>query len=283
MWTESLIAGIERARSLDAVGRKLGLAVANVVRPGRGKDLLAGTWLGHPVHPLLTDLPIGTWTSASILDLVGGGQARRAADALVGVGVLAAVPTAATGLSDLADVVDPRERSLGTAHALGNLTALVLYGGSYLARRRGRRAAGVRLAMLGAAVMTGAGFIGGHLAFRKGVGVDQTVFRRRVEDWTPVLEERELPETKARRVSAGGTDILLYRRGDRVFALANRCSHRGGPLHKGRVADGTVRCPWHLSTFSLEDGAILQGPATAPQPCYEARVRDGAIEVREPR
>jgi nitrite reductase/ring-hydroxylating ferredoxin subunit len=214
---------------------------------------------------------------------VGGGQARRAADALVGVGVLAAVPTAATGLSDLADVVDPRERSLGTAHALGNLTALVLYGGSYLARRRGRRAAGVRLAMLGAAVMTGAGFIGGHLAFRKGVGVDQTVFRRRVEDWTPVLEERELPEAKARRVSAGGTDILLYRRGDRVFALANRCSHRGGPLHKGRVADGTVRCPWHLSTFSLEDGAILQGPATAPQPCYEARVRDGAIEVREPR
>jgi nitrite reductase/ring-hydroxylating ferredoxin subunit/uncharacterized membrane protein len=283
MWTESLIAGIERARSLDAVGRKLGLAVANVVRPGRGKDLLAGTWLGHPVHPLLTDLPIGAWTSASILDLVGGGQARRAADALVGVGVLAAVPTAATGLSDLADVVDPRERSLGTAHALGNLTALVLYGGSYLARRRGRRAAGVRLAMLGAAVMTGAGFIGGHLAFRKGVGVDQTVFRRRVEDWTPVLEERELPETKARRVSAGGTDILLYRRGDRVFALANQCSHRGGPLHKGRVADGTVRCPWHLSTFSLEDGAILQGPATAPQPCYEARVRDGAIEVREPR
>ena len=283
MWTESLIAGIERARSLDAVGRELGLAVANVVRPGRAKDLLAGTWLGHPVHPLLTDLPIGAWTSASILDLVGGGQARRAADALVGVGVLAAVPTAATGLSDLADVVDPRERSLGTAHALGNLTALVLYGGSYLARRRGRRAAGVRLAMLGAAVMTGAGFIGGHLAYRKGVGVDQTVFRRRVEDWTPVLEERELPETKARRVSAGGTDILLYRRGDRVFALANRCSHRGGPLHKGRVADGTVRCPWHLSTFSLEDGAILQGPATAPQPCYEARVRDGAIEVREPR
>jgi nitrite reductase/ring-hydroxylating ferredoxin subunit/uncharacterized membrane protein len=283
MWTESLIAGIERARSLDAVGRKLGLAVANVVRPGRAKDLLAGTWLGHPVHPMLTDLPIGAWTSASILDLVGGGQARRAADALVGVGVLAAVPTAATGLSDLADVVDPRERSLGTAHALGNLTALVLYSGSYLARRRGRRDAGVRLAMLGATVMTGAGFIGGHLAYRKGVGVDQTAFRRRVEDWTPVLEERELPEAKARRVSAGGTDILLYRRGGRVFALANRCSHRGGPLHKGRVADGTVRCPWHLSTFSLEDGSILQGPATAPQPCYEARVRDGSIEVREPR
>ena len=282
MWTESLITGIERAKSLDRLGRKLGLAVAGVVRPGRTKDLLAGTWLGHPLHPVLTDLPIGAWTSAFVLDLMDGAQARRAADTLVGVGVLAAVPTAATGLSDLADMVDPQERSLGAAHALGNLTAVALYGGSWLARRRGRRDAGVRLAMLGAAVVSGAGFIGGHLAFRKGVGVDQTVFRERVDDWTTVLEERQLPEAKARRVRAGGTDILLYRQEDRIVALANRCSHRGGPLHKGRVAGGTVRCPWHLSTFSLEDGAIVQGPATAPQPCYQTRVRDGAIEVREP-
>jgi nitrite reductase/ring-hydroxylating ferredoxin subunit/uncharacterized membrane protein len=282
MWTDSLMEAIERARPLDVLGRKLGLAVANVVRPGRAKDLLAGTWLGHPLHPVLTDVPIGAWTSAFVLDLMDGAQARRAADALIGVGVLAAVPTAATGLSDLADVVDPRERSLGTAHALGNVTALALYGGSWLARRRGRRATGVRLAMLGAAAISGAGFIGGHLAFRKGVGVDQTLFRERTDDWTPVLEERELPEARARRVRAGGTDILLYRHQDRIFALANRCSHRGGPLHKGRVADGTVRCPWHLSTFSLEDGSIVQGPATAPQPCFETRVRDGAIEVREP-
>jgi nitrite reductase/ring-hydroxylating ferredoxin subunit/uncharacterized membrane protein len=283
MWTDSLIARIERARPLDSVGRKLGLAFANVVRPGRAKDLLAGTWLGHPAHPMLTDLPIGAWTSAVILDLVGGRQARRAADALVGVGVLTAVPTAVTGLSDLADVVNSDERSIGTAHALGNLTAVVLYGGSYLARRRGRRRAGARLAMLGAAVVAGAGFLGGHLAFRKGVGVDQTVFRGRLEDWTPVLDEQELAEAKARRVTAGGTDILLYRRTGRIFALANRCSHRGGPLHKGRVTDGQVRCPWHLSTFNLEDGSILQGPATAPQPCYQVHLREGTIEVRDRR
>jgi uncharacterized membrane protein len=198
MRTESLIAGIERAGFLDKLGSKLGQVVDSVVRPGRAKDLLAGTWLGHPVHPLLTDVPIGAWSSALVLDLVGGGRASRGADALVGVGVLAAVPTAATGLSDLADVEDERERTLGTAHALGNATALALYSGSWLARRNGRRDAGVRLAMLGAAVVTGAGFIGGH-----------------------------------------------------------------------------------LSAFRLEDGAILQGPATAPQPCYQTRMRDGAIEVRE--
>lgn len=283
MWTESLIAGIERIRSLDAVGKALSQAVSKVVPPGRAKDLLAGTWLGHPVHPMLTDVPIGAWTSAFVLDLFGGRQARRASDALVGVGVLAALPTAATGLSDLADVEHSEQRILGTAHALGNVTAVALYGGSFLARRRGRRDLGVRLAMLGAAVVTGSGFLGGHLAYRKGVGVDETVFRPRLDDWTPVLAEGELAEAEPRRASAGGADILLYRRHDRVFALADRCSHRGGPLHEGRVDDGQVTCPWHQSTFRLDDGSIVQGPATAPQPCYEVRVRDGAVEVRERR
>jgi nitrite reductase/ring-hydroxylating ferredoxin subunit/uncharacterized membrane protein len=283
MWTESLIAGIERIRSLDAVGKALSQAVSKVVPPGRAKDLLAGTWLGHPVHPMLTDVPIGAWTSAFVLDLFGGRQARRASDALVGVGVLAALPTAATGLSDLADVEHSEQRILGTAHALGNVTAVALYGGSFLARRRGRRDLGVRLAMLGAAVVTGSGFLGGHLAYRKGVGVDETVFRPRLDDWTPVLAEGELAEAEPRRASAGGADILLYRRRDRVFALADRCSHRGGPLHEGRVDDGQVTCPWHQSTFRLDDGSIVQGPATAPQPCYEVRLRDGAVEVRERR
>jgi nitrite reductase/ring-hydroxylating ferredoxin subunit/uncharacterized membrane protein len=283
MWTESLIAGIERIRSLDAVGKALSQAVSKVVPPGRAKDLLAGTWLGHPVHPMLTDVPIGAWTSAFVLDLFGGRQARRASDALVGVGVLAALPTAATGLSDLADVEHSEQRILGTAHALGNVTAVALYGGSFLARRRGRRDLGVRLAMLGAAVVTGSGFLGGHLAYRKGVGVDETVFRPRLDDWTPVLAEGELAEAEPRRASAGGADILLYRRRDRVFALADRCSHRGGPLHEGRVHDGQVTCPWHQSTFRLDDGSIVQGPATAPQPCYEVRLRDGAVEVRERR
>jgi nitrite reductase/ring-hydroxylating ferredoxin subunit len=283
MKIESLIAPIERAGWLDALGRILGRAVASVVPPGPAKDLLAGTWLGHPVHPMLTDVPIAAWTSALVLDLWGGERARQAADALVGVGVLAALPTAATGLSDLADTEERPERGLGAAHALGNVTAVCLYGASWLARRGGRRGAGVRLGLLGAAVVTASGYLGGHLAYRRGIGVDQTVFRERIEDWTPVLKEHELPEAEPRRVRAGGVDLLLYRRQDRVFALADRCNHRGGPLHEGQVDDGSVRCPWHQSTFRLEDGAILQGPATAPQPCYQTRVRDGAIEVREPR
>jgi hypothetical protein len=140
--------GCQRARQGGHCHRpsELSQAVSKVVRPGRAKDLLAGTWLGHPVHPMLTDVPIGAWTSAFVLDLFGGRQARRAADALVGVGVLAAVPTAATGLSDLADVEHSQQRILGTAHALGNVTAVALYGGSFLARRHRHPAARAALA-----------------------------------------------------------------------------------------------------------------------------------------
>jgi nitrite reductase/ring-hydroxylating ferredoxin subunit len=134
--------------------------------------------------------------------------------------------------------------------------------------------------MLGAAVMSGSGFLGGHLSFRLGVGVDTTVFDTAPKAWTAVLDEAELRERVARKVTVGRTDVLLYREGDRVLALGNRCSHRGGPLHKGRIQDGEVRCPWHLSTFRLDDGSIIQGPATAPQPRFDARVSNGKVEVR---
>ena len=283
MSTESLIGRIERWQPLDVVGRRATLAFANVVRPGPVKDLLSGTWMGHPAHPMLTDVPIGAWTSALFLDLLGGARARPAADALVGFGVLTALPTAATGLSELADIVDEEERAVAAAHAAGNVAATVLYGLSYLNRRGASRRAGIVLAMVGATVVTGAGFLGGHLSYRRGVGVDHTTFEPRIEDWTAVLDDESLPEGKPKRVAVAGADVFLYRLGGTIHALANRCTHRGGPLHKGRTRDGEVTCPWHLSTFRLEDGSIVRGPATAPQPSYETRIREGCIEIRSRR
>lgn len=271
---------IERSSTLDSLGRKIGLAFANIVRPGRLKDFLAGTWLGHPAHPMLTDVPIGAWTSALALDLLAGDEARRASSTLVGVGVLTALPTAITGLSDLSDIVDNEERSVGTAHALGNVLAVALYGASYLARREGKWRAGRATAVLGAAAMTAAGFLGGHLSYRKGLGVDHTAFESRIEEWTAVLDDHALPEGKATRVTCGSAEVLLCRVEGNLRGLANRCSHRGGPLHKGRIAQGQVTCPWHLSTFNLEDGSIARGPATAPQRAYDVRVMDGKIEIR---
>ena len=277
----SAIEALSRSKTLDTIGQTVGGAFARLVGAGKLKDLLSGTWLGHPLHPLLTDVPIGAWTSAVVFDVVDTERSRAAADALVGLGVLAAVPTAVTGLSDLTDVVDDPDRRIGSAHALGNVAATVLYAASFVARRRGNRVAGRILAELGISALTASGFLGGHLAYRRGLGVDQNVFERRIKKWTPVLDDSALADGKAQRVVVDGKAIMLYRNAGRISALSNRCSHRGGPLHEGSVEEGTVTCPWHESTFSLADGSVVRGPATAPQPVYEVRVSDGKIEVRE--
>lgn len=279
---ERIVQAIERSKAAEKLGKKVGLAFSRVVRPGTAKDLLSGTWMGHPAHPMLTDLPIGAWMSSLALDLAGGVPARTAADTLVGLGVLSAVPTAITGVNDLADVVNKEERAVGLVHAIGNVASLALYAASYAARKRHLRTEGVALSMLGAASLAASGFLGGHLSYRRGIGVAQTAFQPRIAEWTAVLDDDRLPQESPRRVSASGVDVLLYRSGDRICALANRCSHRGGPLHKGRVTRTDVRCPWHHSIFRLEDGLVLQGPTTAPQPRYDVRVVERRIEIRSP-
>jgi nitrite reductase/ring-hydroxylating ferredoxin subunit len=104
------------------------------------------------------------------------------------------------------------------------------------------------------------------------------------EDWTPAVGDAELPNEKAIRVAVEGTDLFLFRTGDRIYAMDDRCTHVGGPLHKGRVnahvSQPTVACPLHGSTFWLSDGRVIRGPATRPQVVYDARVNDGMVEVR---
>ena len=277
---------------LDTPAGWLADQVGRVVRPGALKDLLSGTWLGHAVHPMLTDLPIGFWTSAMVLDLVGGRDTDKAADLMVGLGIAAAVPTAATGLSDYADTFG-EERRVGLAHAAANTAALALYGASLLARRRGHRAVGVLLGLAGASAATVGGYLGGHLIAALGLGVDNTVFDHPAEEWTSVLAEADLQEGKPVAVDVHGARVMLVRFDGVTHAIADRCNHRGGPLHEGEVAPagraaarpgggdpGCVTCPWHASRFRLDDGEVLRGPAVLPQPAYETRVHDGRIEVR---
>src|SRR2546423_8799652 len=151
---EALVGRISRNKRLDIVGQALGGAVSKVVKPGPLKDLLSGTWLGHAVHPVLTDLPIGSFTSAMALDLLGGEEAAAGAQTLVGLGILSSLPAALTGLSDLADVFEERDRAVGAAHALGNTAALAFYGLSYLAPRRGRRGMRILWSLAGVAAMS---------------------------------------------------------------------------------------------------------------------------------
>ncbi|MGH3796790.1 MAG: Rieske 2Fe-2S domain-containing protein [Pseudonocardiaceae bacterium] len=284
-WLESLTRQLERTPVLSAAGKAITKPVAKLVKAGPVKDLLSGTWLGHPAHPLLTDIPIGAWSSAVFLDLTelaGGanGATRHGSDTLVGLGVLAALPTAASGLSDLSDEYDDQMMAAGGAHALSSLAATGLFAASYIARRRGKRGQGIALSLIGTGLLTAAGFLGGHLSYRKGLGVDHTVFEEPIGDWTAALTADELPGGKPQCVSVGGRDIMLYRANDTIYALANRCTHRGGPLHEGEIDGQDVICPWHQSRFHIPDGSVTRGPAVAPQASYETRVREGKIEVR---
>ncbi len=276
---ENLSRRIEGLSALDPVANRLANAVSAVSHRPVVASALAGTPLGHPLHPLLTDLPIGSWTSAFILDLFGGASARPGSRSLIGVGVLTAVPTAVTGLADWADTSGSTRR-IGAVHAAINTTALGLYALSWRSRRRGRHARGVALAMLGATAATAGAYLGGHLVYRTGTGVDVNAGRSEPDDWTEARTVNPLPEDKGVYVVADGTEVLATRQEGRWTGIGARCSHRGGPLQDGEIEGGCVTCPWHFSRFALEDGAVVAGPATAPQPRYAVREEGGAFSLR---
>ncbi len=276
----SFVDTLEHTAALDAVGRPAGKFVRGLFKPGAVKDALSGTWLGHPVHPPLTDVVIGSFLGASLLDLLGADG--KAPERLLQVGILAAAPTALTGLSDWADAepADDAVRRVGVIHSAANNTALALYATSLGARRRGSRGAGIALALAGTAVMTVGGYLGGHMAYIRGVGPNQTAFDAGPEDWTGVENAGELANGEPRAALAGDTPVLLLRHGDGIHAIHNRCSHRGCLLTEGEVEGHVVTCACHGSRFDVRDGSVLRGPATAGQPAFEARERDGQIEIR---
>ncbi len=164
--SDRAIGYLEHATNLDATATKLAEAVERLVPAGPGREFAEGTWMGHPLHPMLTDLPIGSWTSVWVLDVVGDRRNERAAQLLVGFGCISAIPTAVSGAVDWLQL-GPEQRRVGVVHAASNLTALTLYTLSWNERRVGRRASGVALGWAGATVATIGGYLGGHLAFGK--------------------------------------------------------------------------------------------------------------------
>ncbi|MGD6978109.1 MULTISPECIES: Rieske (2Fe-2S) protein [Citricoccus] len=276
---DELMGRVERWKALDRVGRPAAAVVGRAVSPRPVRNLLSGTALGHPAHPLLTDLPIGAWSMATLLDLVGGRASEPAADLLVAAGMASAVPTAATGLNDWSDTQGAARR-VGQVHAASVNIGLALYTASFVSRRRGARTAGKLLGLAGLGAVMAGGYLGGHLSYALGVNVNRTAWRKGPRDWADVLDAAELTPGAHRVVQAGPVSVLLVRDAEGITALDSVCSHMGGPLEEGTIADGCVTCPWHGSTFRLEDGGIVRGPASVPQPAYEARVRDGRVQVR---
>ncbi|MFF9203666.1 Rieske 2Fe-2S domain-containing protein [Streptomyces sp. NPDC014986] len=274
----SLLDALERDPRADAAIDALTRWV-RALPLGRVRDGLHGRWLGHPVHPLTVQVPIGSWMSAAVLDLWPGRS--RGAGLLVGVGLAAAGPAALTGAVDWSELRS-RQKRVGLVHAVANTTAVALYGASLLCRLTGRAGAGRATGFLGLTAVGLGGMLGGHLAYRQAAGANHAEEVPYVvgEGWHRIGGVDEFPAGQPVRRTVDDVPVLVVREpGGTFHALAERCSHLAGPLSEGTVADGCVRCPWHGSVFRLSDGWNVRGPATAPQPAFDTRVVDGHVEV----
>ena len=242
-----------------------------------------GRWVGHPLHPALSDLPIGLWAGVMVLDTTDRHPAPRrgidAAGMLSAAGILAAGATALTGLSDWT-VSNDEDRRVGLVHGLLNTVALGLQGASLATRVTGHRGTARALGAASLGVTAAAGYLGGHLVFTRGVMVSRVAWAIEPRRWTRALPEGDLPDDSPTAVVAEGRQILLYRHDGSLYAIDNLCSHAGGLLSRGPVAELTVTCPLHGSRFALADGCVIRGPASQPQPVLPTRIRNGWIEVR---
>lgn len=267
----------------DPLGDRAQPLLARILHaPGRRpvKDLLNGTWLGHPVHPMVTDVPVGAMAMAALLDLTGH---DGAADLAVASGFAGMLASAATGVADSVDSYG-RQRRLATVHATLMAGSAAAYAASLLLRlgpRAGRPLARL-LGLAGYGALSAGAYVGGELVFRTGNQVDRHAFDGTSTKWRP-LDVAEVAAGTLVRAKAGPDTLVLYRtaEGDPIHALHAVCAHEGGPLDKGTIVDGCVECPWHQSRFDLETGQVRQGPAVYDQPRFEIRAAEGGgLEAR---
>jgi nitrite reductase/ring-hydroxylating ferredoxin subunit/uncharacterized membrane protein len=251
------------------------------------KLLASGVWLNHPLHPLLTDVPVGAWTVALVLELVALVFAvpnlGLASAIAIGLGILAALAAIATGLMDWMDV-DPPEKAVGLVHAALNTTSTILFLVAAIMLWQSNwsisLAQFVVLAVAYVIIASGA-FLSGDLVYRLGVMNNRNAYRKGPKDFTPTIALNELAENQPKRVEVKGQPIMLVRRGDKVYAVGAVCSHYGGPLERGEVVGNTIKCPVHYSRFALQDGRVKEGPSTAPVPAYDTQVVAGQVQVRK--
>ena len=255
-------------------------------RPGiRARNFLNGVWLGHPLHAVLTDVPIGAWTGAMLFDylgaLTGSRTLKGAGDWSVGLGVLSGIAAGAAGLADYSEM-SGEPRRFGTAHAILNVAGLVLFAMSLFRRLTGRRAEAIPLSTLGYAFTFLAADLGGTMVYRYGATINRQAWKggEGPRQFKAVLPSSELEDGQKRSVQLNGVEILLARVNGRVYAIGNTCTHEGCPLAEGELVGPTIRCGCHGSEFSLADGGVLNGPASIPEPSFDVREQKGQIEVR---
>ena len=288
----SLLAFLDRLADVPTFDKAIEPArrvVNAALRPQAVKDALHGTWLGHSLHPVLVQVPVGSWLSAGLLDAVP--RLRPAATVLIGTGVAAAVPASLAGAADWSEQ-EVGIRRLGALHAVANSAALSLYVGSLVARGRGRGALGRVLSYAGLGIATGSAAVGGHMSYAQSSGASHsaTAARALTSDWIDLGPLDDLPEGRpALRTGKGGSvavPLAAVRRGARVDVFLGACAHLSGPLYEGAVEEVHGReclvCPWHGSAFDLDSGSPRRGPAANPQVKLEVRMEAGRVMARLP-
>jgi nitrite reductase/ring-hydroxylating ferredoxin subunit/uncharacterized membrane protein len=274
---------------LDTLGDPLQRTINSLFKVGgpTGKQLknfMNGTWLGHPLHPVITDVPVGAWTCTLVLDtagsLSGNDSMEAAADITLATGLLAAAGAAATGWTDWSDTYG-KDRSLGLLHGLTMGATVLTYTAALVARRSGSRKSGVALSNLAYGMMSAGAYLGGDEVYDLGYGVNHTAFQHGPGKYTEVMAEADLPDNKPTQADASGTSVLLVKQGSQIYALDDTCTHAGCSLAGGQVTGRSIICPCHGSQFDLHDGSVINGPATMPEPRYDVRVREGKIEVKQ--
>lgn len=247
------------------------------------KDILNGTWLGHALHPVLTDVPLGAWTSTMLLDLAWLSNQdegiARSADLLFVLGIAGAAGAAVTSVTDWSDL-DGTDRRVGFLHGLLNGGILLLNIASLGLRLTGKRRTAVALSTTGYLTSLFSAYLGGELSFAKGIGVNHVAWEGGSDDYVAVMNLDDLAEGKLTRVDAAGIPAVLFKEGRSIYAIGATCTHLAGPLDEGTCEDGVVTCPWHGSRFRLSDGSVVNGPAVYAAPTFAVRVRDGKIELR---
>ncbi len=254
--------------------------------PRHLKSFLNGTWLGHPLHPVITDVPITAWALTVIFDIIWliSHTTWSAYGAFVSVivGLLAALGAVLTGLADWGDTYGS-ERRIGLNHALYNSLAFVLYLISFILRLvvgPGDTVLAAILGFIGLISVSYAGYLGGEMVFTKGTGVNHTAWEAAGDDYETVMPLADVQENKLYRVLVAGVPVVVLRQGEQFSAISATCAHAGGPLDEGTLTGDVVECPWHGSRFCVRDGRVLTGPATVNAPRYDVRVENGQLALK---
>lgn len=288
--TNKIVDAVQRPKAVESAASAVQTSVLSAFESagdtGKAvKNFLHGSWLGHPLHPIMTDIPIGAYTVTAVMDameLCGSDKYRTAADASLAVGLAGAAGAAITGITDWTGT-SGQSRRVGFVHgAINGAATLMNLASLILRRKQSTRNAGIALSVVGYAATTAAAYLGGHLVYGQKMGVDHTASLGAYPlEFTDIAKNDELTEGGMICKHTGDIPVLLARRNGRIHALVNTCSHLGGPLNEGEIVDDNcVKCPWHGSVFSLETGEVVDGPATEPQPLFETRVIGDMIQIR---